>query len=173
MDWAPAFAGVTRPLTRPPYKNLTFAGGGSGAHHALAFHFFHNPGRLRFEYKNPLHNFVVADGLFIHFWDAKMKEVSDAPIGQTLADFILKDKVAFDDTVQVTHVRRHDGMLEVTLVQAADPGSGELTLVFENQPLELHAWRVKDATGRTSKVSLMNETEGHFDPELFIFKQPN
>ncbi len=42
------------------------------------------PGRLRFEYKNPSHNFVVADGLFIHFWDAKMKEASDAPIGQTL-----------------------------------------------------------------------------------------
>ena len=131
------------------------------------------PGRLRFEYKNPSHNFVVADGLFIHFWDAKMKEASDAPIGQTLADFILKDKVTFDDTVKVTRVVRHDGLLEVTLVQSADPGSGDLTLVFENAPLELRAWHVKDATGRVSKVSLMNETTGHFDPELFIFKQPN
>jgi outer membrane lipoprotein-sorting protein len=130
------------------------------------------PGRLRFEYQKPSQNFIVADGLFIHFWDAKMKQTTDAPIGSTLADFILKDKVSFDDTVKVTHVKHHDGVLEITIVQSADPGAGALTLVFEEQPLALHAWRVKDATGRTSTVSLTNVTAEHIDPALFIYKEP-
>jgi outer membrane lipoprotein-sorting protein len=130
------------------------------------------PGRLRFEYQKPSHNFVVADGLFIHFWDEKMKQTTDAPIGQTLADFILKDKVSFNEGVRVTSVKHHDGLLEITVVQTADPGAGDLTLVFADQPLSLHAWRVKDATGRISQVSLINETEGHFDPALFIYKEP-
>lgn len=131
------------------------------------------PGRLRFEYTKPSKNFVVADGAFIHFWDAKMGEASDAPIGSTLADFILKDKITFDDTVKVTGITRKSGMLDITLVQTSDPGAGTLTLMFENQPLSLRGWRVADATGAVSTVSLINPVANNqMDPRLFIFKEP-
>jgi len=131
------------------------------------------PGRLRFEYATPVNNYVVADGAFIHFWDAKMHQASDAPIGQTLADFILKDHITFDDSVQVTGIRRESGLLEISLVQTSDPGAGTLTLVFDNQPLQLRQWNVIDATGRMSTVSLVNPTTGDkFDPRLFIFNPP-
>jgi outer membrane lipoprotein-sorting protein len=131
------------------------------------------PGRLRFEYAPPNNNFVVADGAFIHFWDAKMHNATDAPIGQTLADFILKDHIAFDSDVIVTGVTRQSGLLNVTLVQSADPNAGSLTLVFENQPLQLRQWTVADPTGRTSNVSLVNPVAGdHFDPRLFVFNPP-
>jgi len=132
------------------------------------------PGRLRFEYKEPVHNFVVADGAFIHFWDAKMKQASDAPIGQTLADFILKDHIAFDKDVQITGIKREAGLLEVSLVQSSDPTAGTLTLIFENYPLQLRQWSTTDATGRTSTVSLVNPVMGEKpDPRLFVFKAPN
>lgn len=128
------------------------------------------PGRLRFEYAKPVSNYVVADGAFIHFWDAKMKQATDAPIGQTLADFILKDRIKFDDTVQVTGISRQSGLLMVSLVQASDPGVGTLTLIFDNQPLQLRQWTTTDATGRTSNISLVNPIVGErFEPRLFVF----
>jgi outer membrane lipoprotein-sorting protein len=132
------------------------------------------PGRLRFEYAQPVGNFVVADGAFIHFWDAKMKQQSSAPIGQTLADFILKDRIKFDDNVQVTAITRQSGMLMVSLVQASDPGAGTLTLIFENMPLQLRQWSTTDPTGRVSNVSLVNPmTAEKFDPRLFTFRSAN
>ena len=131
------------------------------------------PGRLRFEYATPVNNYVVADGAFIHFWDAKMKQASDAPIGQTLADFILKDRIKFDDSVQVTSISHQSGLLLISLVQASDPGSGTLTLIFDNQPLQLRQWSTTDATGRVSNVSLVNPMVGDkFDPKLFVFNPP-
>lgn len=131
------------------------------------------PGRLRFEYAQPVNNFVVADGAFIHFWDAKMKQATDAPIGQTLADFILKDRIKFDKDVVVTKITRQSGLLTVSLVQASDPGAGTLTLIFDNQPLQLRQWATTDATGRISNVTLVNPTTGDkFDPRLFVFNPP-
>ena len=131
------------------------------------------PGRLRFEYKNPVNNFVVADGGFIHFWDAKIKKQTSAPIGETLADFILKNRIQFNDGVDVTGVTRKDGLLMVTLVQATDPSAGSLTLVFENMPMQLKQWTVSDAMGLTSTVSLINPAAApKFDQRLFQFRKP-
>lgn len=131
------------------------------------------PGRLRFEYANPVNNFVVADGAFIHFWDAKMKKQTSAPISDTLADFILRKQIKFDQNVQVTAVKREAGMLMVSLVQASDPGGGTLTLIFEDMPLQLKQWSTTDPTGRVSNVSLVNPMAAQkFDPRLFTFKAP-
>jgi outer membrane lipoprotein-sorting protein len=131
------------------------------------------PGRLRFEYTNPVNNFVVADGAFIHFWDAKMKQQTSAPIGETLADFILQKRIKFDENVMVTGIVRQAGMLMISLVQASEPGMGTLTLIFEDVPLQLKQWSTTDATGRVSNVSLVNPTTADkFDPRLFVFKTP-
>ncbi|HRJ12456.1 MAG TPA: outer membrane lipoprotein carrier protein LolA [Alphaproteobacteria bacterium] len=131
------------------------------------------PGRLRFEYDNPVNNFVVADGAFIHFWDAKMKQQTSAPIGETLADFILQKNIRFDQNVQVTGITRQAGILMISVVQASDPGAGTLTLIFEDMPLQLKQWSTADATGRVSNVSLVNPaTAAKFDPRLFSFRAP-
>lgn len=131
------------------------------------------PGRLRFEYAQPVGNFVVADGAFIHFWDAKMRQQSSAPISDTLADFILRKQIKFDENVQVTAITRQEGMLMVSIVQTSDPGAGTLTLIFEDMPLQLKQWSTTDATGRVSNVSLVNPlTEPKFDPRLFTFRTP-
>ncbi len=48
--------------------------------------YLNRPGKLRFEY-NEVDDFIVADGFFIYFYDSEMQEQTNAPIGQTLADF--------------------------------------------------------------------------------------
>lgn len=131
------------------------------------------PGRMRIDFDPPVEDFIVADGRFVYFWDAEVKEQQNAPIGSTLADFLLRDNITLSGDVTVTNVVREDGLLEITLVQTKDPGLGSLTLVFEEAPFGLRQWRVLDAQGRTTQVALQNPEFGAtLDRDLFYFRNP-
>lgn len=131
------------------------------------------PGRMRIDYTEPVPNFIVADGKFVYFWDAELKEQSNAPIGSTLADFLLRPEIALSGDVTVTDVRNDAGVLELTLTQTGEPSLGRLTLVFEDRPLRLRKWRVLDAQGLTTEVALLNPQAGvELDPDQFFFRDP-
>lgn len=131
------------------------------------------PGKLRFEYDPPIEDFVVADGFFIYFYDAENKEQTNAPIGQTLADFILRENISLSGDVRVTEVKRAGGMLQIQLVQSADPEAGSLLLGFEEEPFQLKKWRVVDAQGLITEVELFYMKSGMTHPRgLFIYANP-
>lgn len=131
------------------------------------------PGRMRIDYDPPSGNFIVADGRFVYFWDAEVKEQQNAPIGSTLADFLLRDQIRLSGDVAVLNVVSDGGLTEVTLVQAKEPGQGSLTLVFEEKPFALRKWRVLDAQGRTTEVALQNPQFGvSLDQAQFFFRDP-
>ena len=44
--------------------------------------YLNRPGKLRFEY-NEVKDFIVADGVFIYFYDSELQEQTNAPIGHT------------------------------------------------------------------------------------------
>lgn len=141
---------------------------------ALGTFYLKRPGRLRFEYDAPIKDFVVADGFFIYFYDGELEEQSNAPIGQTLADFILRDDLKLSGDVTVTDVSHSDALLHITLVQTDDPDSGSLTLSFaENPELSLKKWSVMDATGTETLVELFQLESGLDLPrELFVYRDP-
>ena len=131
------------------------------------------PGKMRLEYDAPVKDFIVADGLFLFYWDSEMKQQSSTPIGSTLADFILRPDIKLSGDVTVTDVFRAQGVLEITLVETKDPRKGSLTLVFEDRPLQLRKWRVLDAQGLTTEVALLNPRVGvPLSSDLFYFKAP-
>lgn len=131
------------------------------------------PGKMRLEYDPPIRDFVVADGLFLFFWDGEMAQQSSAPIGSTLADFILRKDFTLSGDVTVRGVTRSPGVLEITLSETKDPGKGTITLVFEDQPLKLRKWRVVDAQGLTTEVGLLDPRVGvPLDRNLFYFREP-
>lgn len=129
------------------------------------------PGRMRIDY-NENGNYIVADGRFVYFWDAEVKEQQNAPIGSTLADFLLRDNIRLSGDVTVTRMGQEGGVLELTLVQTKEPGQGSLTLVFEEKPFGLRKWRVLDAQGRTTEVALQNPQFGvSLDKDQFYFRE--
>jgi outer membrane lipoprotein-sorting protein len=132
------------------------------------------PGRLRFQYDKPVTDFIVADGMMIYYYDGQMKQQSSAPISKSLADFFLRKKLNLSGDIRVSDVKREDGKVFLTLVQAKDPLSGSLTLVLSENPMELKEWRVVDAQGLTTKVALSGVVTGiklkdsyfhYYDPE--------
>lgn len=134
--------------------------------------YLNRPGKLRFDYDN-IDDFIVADGIFIYFYDSEMEEQSNAPIGQTLADFMLRKDLRFTGDISVQHVKNSNQFTQITLAQTADPGAGQLILGFTEEPYRLKKWRVIDATGSITEVELFNiETGIKLDKELFVYKDP-
>lgn len=131
------------------------------------------PGKLRFEYDPPIKDFIVADGAFIYFYDAEMGEQTNAPIGQTLADFILRPDLRLSGDLQVTETSHAGGFDQITLVQSNDPLSGELKLGFETAPYRLSKWRITDAQGMITEVALTNlELGAELPRKLFVYHAP-
>lgn len=136
--------------------------------------YLNRPGRLRFEYAPPNGDYIVADGLLVHYWDNEVKNYSNAPIGSTLADFLLRKKIKLSGDLTVKDVKSvPDNRLLITLSQTADPQAGELSLLFDRDPMRLRRWRVIDGTNAMTEVSLYNvQTSIRIDPRKFVFKTP-
>ena len=135
--------------------------------------YLQRPGKLRFEYDPPIEDFVVADGLFIYFYDAELGEQTNAPIGQTLADFFLRKDLKLEGDIKVEEVKRGGGFLQVKLIQSADPDAGSLTLGFKEEPFELNKWRVVDGQGLITEIELFYFKEDiKHAPNLFVYKNP-
>lgn len=140
---------------------------------AIGTFYLNRPGKLRFEYDPPIKDFVVADGFFIYFYDGKLGEQSNAPIGQTLADFLLRPELKLSGDIKVTEGRRSGGLLMLTLTQAEDPAAGSLVLGFEEQPMRLKKWRVIDATNAVVEVELFQVEENiPLQSGLFVYAAP-
>lgn len=134
------------------------------------------PGRLRIDYTAPQKDFIVADGNMIYQWDDQMRQQSQTKIGETLAGFILQHDLTFSgDDVTVTQVAHPTPQeLEITVRSVKNPESGDLTLRLTDVPLRLHGWRVKDAQGLTTDVTLTDvQTVATFKQSDFTFRNPD
>lgn len=118
------------------------------------------PGKMRVTYDQPDKDFIVADGTMVHMWDDEMGQQTSVPIGEGIAEFILRENVKLSGDVVVTHFVRFPAKMELTLVSVKEPQEGELTLIFEDKPLKLRQWRVLDTQGRTTGVNLESAREG-------------
>ena len=60
--------------------------------------------------------------------------------------------------------------MRVEMVRKSDPGAGSVTLVFQENPMQLRQWIVTDPAGVETTVTLFNTEEGmKLDPALFKF----
>ena len=134
--------------------------------------YLNRPGRLRFTYDNSK-DFVVADGYFIYFYDSDTKQQTNAPIGQTLADFLLRKNIAFKDDLSVKSVDTSGRYILITVVQTKNPTAGSLTLAFTKDPFALKKWRVVDGGDAVTEVELFQlQRNPSFPPNLFSYMDP-
>jgi len=137
--------------------------------------YLNRPGKLRFEYDAPSKDFVVADGYFIYFYDGEIKQQSNAPISQTLADFLLRKNLKLSGELKVTKIMNASGYTQITVIQTKEPKAGELTLAFSNAPqYQLKKWRIKDSVGNITETELFDIQTGLKLPSsLFAYRDPN
>ncbi len=132
------------------------------------------PGRMRIQYDPPTPYLYVANGALLTFWDGRLRQRTDVPLGSTLADFFTRENIQLGGDVTVTGIRRDAGLIQVEVVQTSDPGAGRLTMMFTDNPLQLSRWRIVDAQGITTMVNLSSIAYGvSMESSLFSAPMPN
>ena len=131
------------------------------------------PGLLRVEYAPPVPVLIVGDGLWIHYHDMELGQVNDWFIYETPLGALTKEVTRFGEDLEVTAFARRGRLIEITVVHEDDPRGGSLTLVLSADPLRLLQWRVTDAQGYVTKVTLHDlETNIRLPRRLFVFDDP-
>ena len=131
--------------------------------------FINKPGKMRLQYKSPI--LLVADGTSIVYEDKKSNQISYISMNSNPASIILNGTITFtgkNPSVKVKAIEEHEDKTEITLTTANEKQSGVITLIFENKPLSFSGWRIRDAQGIVTEVTLSDiRPESYFDPSLF------
>ena len=118
------------------------------------------PGRLRFEYDPPAKVVIVSDGAQVTYYDAARDELSQVPLGWSVANFLVQENLKLSGDLTVTRVDRADGLLQLTIIQTKSPQEGKLLLVVTEQPMQLKRWSVIDAKEREIMITLSDMKTG-------------
>ncbi|MFO7856986.1 MAG: outer membrane lipoprotein carrier protein LolA [Paracoccaceae bacterium] len=112
------------------------------------------PGKIRFEYTPPNPALVVSDGTWVVVYDLRDCSKQTAPLSSTPLELLLRERVNLREDDAVTGIERRPGQMRVTAVDPDDPQRGSITLIFNENPLELRQWVITDAEGRETTVAL-------------------
>ena len=135
--------------------------------------YMRRPGLLRVEYKPPVPVIIVGDGFLIHYHDKELGQIDDWFIYDTPLGALTKEDMRFDEDVDVTGFLERDGRIAIRVVQEDDPTGGSLTLYLDADPMRLTHWRISDAQGHATTVTLYKlRTNMRLSRRLFVFDDP-
>ena len=131
------------------------------------------PGEMRIEYEPPVPVLMVASGLLLMYHDRELVQTSFLPVSETPASFLLEEKIELSGDVTITGYERGPASIRLTILRTDTPDAGSVSLVFEDAPLRLVKWQVKDAQGNEVDVALLNPKFGvEVDKDLFSLVDP-
>ncbi len=129
------------------------------------------PGKVRFDYDDPVPLVLVADGTTVALQDSDLETTDRVPLSSTPLSLLLSDKLDFEKQAEVIDVRRTADKTNITLRDKSGEMDGTLTVVLANSDNALTGWRTVDANGGRTSVLLSGvETGAKLNPRLFILK---
>lgn len=110
------------------------------------------PGRVRLDYSSlPVQ--LIADGKDLYFFDKSLDQITTVPLTSTPAGILIRKHIDLrnsDITVSDTQTDAKTFSLKMHLRN--NEGVGNMTVVFDNDPVRLDSWTVVDATGTKTEV---------------------
>lgn len=135
--------------------------------------YLRRPGRIRFEYDLPNPTLIVADGFWVGVYDTRDKKLDRFPLSQTPLDILLRDRVDLRREGAIQSIERGAGHLRVRAVDPDAPQQGSITMIFNDNPLELVQWIVTDEQGLATTVALSEVRRNvEINPNLFRIEDP-
>lgn len=130
------------------------------------------PDHMRFEYDAPHPVVMIADGLELTYYDRDLQEARQLPTFETPLWFLLRDRITFEEGLDVLWVKRGDEIMVVRVAQEGEADRGTVNLVFSLQPMEFLGWEIVDAAGVSVQVALEDTRYGvELDSDMFDEKQ--
>lgn len=135
--------------------------------------YMRRPGRVRFEYQPPNPTLIVADGFWVGVYDTVDNTLDRFPLSETPLDLLLRDRVNLREERAVRSIERSSGQLRIKAIDPDAPDQGSITMVFNDNPLELTQWIVIDGQGLATTVALSDKRRNvKLDPNLFFIEDP-
>ena len=130
--------------------------------------YLQRPGKLRFDYHDPVPITLVTTRLSLLYFDRQLREATYIPLSKTPLWFLLREKITLSDGLTLTSVRETNSIITLGLrADESDLGT-QITLTFSKAPFSLIRWDIVDAQGVTTQVALINPVYNHpIDPAHF------
>jgi len=122
--------------------------------------FLRRPGLMRVEYEPPMPVLLVADGLWVNYYDSDLDQLTQIPISQTPVWFLLRETIDFSPAITVTRIERSPGAMRLSLYQTEQPDAGSASLTFADDPLQLKQWTITDSQGTQVEIALQDAVFG-------------
>ncbi|WP_417452286.1 LolA family protein [Kiloniella sp.] len=114
------------------------------------------PGKMRFEYDEPVPIVMIANGVTLLYFDKKLKQSTYLPLWKTPLWFLIREKVELHKDIQILRAQESDSTIQLEIRAEGESDGTQMTLLFSDNPISLRKWEVIDAQGITTQVSLVN-----------------
>lgn len=131
------------------------------------------PGRIRFDYDDPLDVLVLASGGQVGIFDgaSNVERAERYPLNQTPLALILANRVDVSSTSSVRNHYEEDGITTVVVQDPRRPELGYVELKFRDTPVRLVGWVTVDGGGVTTSLFLSDfETGKSYPPATFSIR---
>lgn len=137
------------------------------------------PGRMRMDYDPPSSLLLLAKNNTLLIIDKKDQQTTSYPLSHTPAYFLLAEKLHYSfyndedpGDVQILAIDVEGGVAQIRLIIPSQPelGWADLLFVQNGDYLQLRQWRVRDAAGLDTRVTLNNiENNISIDQDWFYY----
>ena len=135
--------------------------------------YLQRPGKVRLIYHPEGTLELIANGNWLIQYDGKNDEVTYVALDSTPLYFLLQPRVAFRSQARVHHIVKDAKWGRLVLSSKQDPESGTITLIFQENPLELVRWIIREPNGGQTTVNLSNMKKNIGMPSgRFDFQDP-
>lgn len=122
--------------------------------------YLRRPGLLRVEYEPPVPVLLVADGLWVNYYDSELDQLTQIPISQTPIWFLLQESIDFSPKITVTNIERSPGAIRISVYQTENADAGSASMTFADEPLQLKQWTITDSQGTQIEIALQDAVFG-------------
>ena len=132
----------------------------SDGSYAIGKLYFRRPFQMRLEYnvEQPFNLITTRNLLIVD--EPENKQITNYPLSQTPLAFLLEEDFSLTANEFLTQSMVHNGLAEISLRKETGDRAGELILLFEPNQMNLRGWKIIDAMGVKTKVTLQNEIYG-------------
>lgn len=126
------------------------------------------PGRVRLDYDNmPVQ--LISDGTDLYFYDKSLEQITTVPLTSTPAGILVRQNIDLENAdINVMETNRDKDTFSLKMNLRRQEGIGNMTVVFNSNPVQLNAWSVVDATGAKTDVVFYDlQTKTNFGNDYF------
>ena len=126
------------------------------------------PGKIHFAEDAENGIILIADGSWIGIINRESGEAPQYPLESTPFASLLSDLPSQDPTIELIQISQENQILQAVFVRKDETALGEMTLVFQKEPIRMLGWQIKDAQGQITVVRLdIEETNQPVAQRLF------